>query len=183
MEQTIDEKVGDVASVGLEVALDESNEATPRRERSRFERFVERSTMIFCEVEEYTTSMPKLLYRLLKEPEVPISSKVQIAAALAYIAVPTDVIPDFIPYGGWLDDFLVASRAIAGAVNRIGKETVLKYWDGPKASFDKICGLSKRGYDVGTAICPSFETGAVNKIGNRLYHAAGFYARKIPGFR
>lgn len=183
MDQTIAEKVAVITDDGLERVVEENSEGAPKQEISRFERFVERSTMICCEVQDYMINMPKLLYRLLKAPEVPISSKAQIAAALAYIAVPIDAIPDSIPYVGWLDDFLVASRAIAGAVNRIGRETILKYWDGPKRSFDKICSLSQRVYEVVKTINPAFETGAVNKISNRLFYAAGFYARKFPGFR
>ena len=43
-----------------------------------------------------------------------------IAGALAYVVFPVDIIPDFIPYIGWLDDIFVlgwAMKAVAGEIN------------------------------------------------------------------
>ena len=119
------------------------------------------------EVRAYATSVPKLLYRLARSPDVPFSSKVEILAALAYIAIPPDVIPDFIPALGWLDDFVVAAGVIANVVAKTDKETVLKYWDGPPESFEKIYNLAGRAYG---AIKPIKPFGG--KIAKRFYHLA-----------
>ena len=54
-----------------------------------------------------------LLYEMVTSSEYSISSKTKliIAGTLAYIVLPVDVIPDFIPIVGWLDDIFVLGLA------------------------------------------------------------------------
>ncbi len=122
---------------------------------------------VISEVGAYAVSVPKLLYRLARSPDVPVSSKLQVLATIAYLVCPADLIPDFIPGLGWLDDFVVAAGVIANAVDRIGKETVLKYWDGPRESFDRICSLAGITYDLVRRIKPYS-----GKMGKRFYNAS-----------
>lgn len=178
----IDGSVEVGANGGLDGIIAQSSEGTPERGTTRFEKFVERSTTLYYEVNECMINIPKLLYRLSKASEVPLSSKLEVGAALVYIVVPIDAIPDFIPYTGWLDDFLVASAAIAHAINRIGKENVLKYWKGSRETFDKMYYLSRRVYDVVEEIVPNFWEKTDIKIGARLFHATLFYGRKFLRF-
>ncbi len=49
----------------------------------------------------------KLLWGLLKDPRVPAPGKALLAAALAYLISPIDLIPDFIPVIGQIDDMVV----------------------------------------------------------------------------
>ena len=44
------------------------------------------------------------LYYCMKDPETPLQAKIVIFGALAYLILPVDLIPDFIPVIGWLDD-------------------------------------------------------------------------------
>jgi uncharacterized membrane protein YkvA (DUF1232 family) len=55
-----------------------------------------------------------LLRRALRDPRVPRRHKLLPAAALAYLAIPFDLIPDFIPGLGQLDDALVLALAVRG---------------------------------------------------------------------
>ena len=59
----------------------------------------------------------KLLWGLFKDGRVPPYLKVLALGALSYLAAPLDIVPDFIPASGYLDDliviFLVAQRFIA----------------------------------------------------------------------
>lgn len=48
-----------------------------------------------------------------------------IAGALAYVVLPIDVIPDFIPIAGWLDDAFVLGAVIASLKNEIHNFKVL----------------------------------------------------------
>ncbi len=48
-----------------------------------------------------------LAYALVRDPRVPLSSKLLIAAAVLYVVMPFDLVPD-IPLLGWLDDGLIA---------------------------------------------------------------------------
>lgn len=49
---------------------------------------------------------------LLNDPEVPITAKVALIVLVGYLAMPFDLIPDFIPVVGQLDDALVIFAAI-----------------------------------------------------------------------
>jgi uncharacterized membrane protein YkvA (DUF1232 family) len=55
-----------------------------------------------------------LLRRALKDPRVPRRRKLLLGAALAYLAISFDLIPDFIPGLGQLDDALVLALAVRG---------------------------------------------------------------------
>lgn len=66
---------------------------------------------------------------LLSDPRVPLPAKVLLAVAVAYLALPFDLIPDFIPVIGQLDDAFVVIGAVAilmALVPREQFETALK---------------------------------------------------------
>ena len=54
---------------------------------------------------------------LLLDPQTPAPAKLTVLAALTYLLVPLDLIPDFIPAAGFSDD-LVAVTALLGLCNR-----------------------------------------------------------------
>ena len=55
-----------------------------------------------------------LLRRALKDPRVPRRHKLLLGLAVAYLAMPFDLIPDFIPVLGQLDDAVVLALALRG---------------------------------------------------------------------
>lgn len=71
-----------------------------------------------------------LIYRLLKDERVSVKTKAVIVSSLAYVSLPTDIIPDKIPFIGRIDDIGV----IFFALNRVIKDTPLKVivenWEG-----------------------------------------------------
>jgi len=71
-----------------------------------------------------------LLKRLLTDPRVPVRSKAVLAGTVAYLASPIDVIPDFIPGAGQLDDVIVAVLALHSILNRVDEAVVLEHWEG-----------------------------------------------------
>jgi uncharacterized membrane protein YkvA (DUF1232 family) len=62
------------------------------------------------------------LYYALKDPRVPFPAKLLAAFVLAYAASPIDLIPDFIPVLGYLDDLIVVPLGIALVVKMIPPE-------------------------------------------------------------
>lgn len=74
----------------------------------------------------------KLLGRLLKDPRVPRRSKVVVGAVVAYVISPIDILPEFIPVVGMLDDLFLVVYALNHLIERAGEEVVLEHWDGPQ---------------------------------------------------
>ena len=52
-------------------------------------------------------SKAQLLWRLVRDPYVPVRAKAVLPVVLLYLAMPFDLIPDFIPLLGQLDDLVV----------------------------------------------------------------------------
>jgi uncharacterized membrane protein YkvA (DUF1232 family) len=74
----------------------------------------------------------KLLGRLLKDPRVPRRSKIVVGAVMAYVVSPIDLLPEFIPVAGVLDDLFLVVFALNHLIERAGEEVVLEHWDGPQ---------------------------------------------------
>jgi uncharacterized membrane protein YkvA (DUF1232 family) len=75
-----------------------------------------------------------LFGRLLRDPRVPRRSKVLVAALIPYLALPFDLIPDFIPVAGQLDDSVLVAFVLRRVVRRSGPELVRELWPGPESS-------------------------------------------------
>jgi uncharacterized membrane protein YkvA (DUF1232 family) len=53
-----------------------------------------------------------------------------VGGVLVYLVSPIDVVPDFVPGLGQLDDVVVVLLALHGLLNRVDEEVVLEHWDG-----------------------------------------------------
>jgi uncharacterized membrane protein YkvA (DUF1232 family) len=84
-----------------------------------------------------------LMTRLLRDPRVPRRSKVLVAALLPYLALPFDLIPDFIPVAGQLDDAILVALVLRSVVRRTDPELVRELWPGPEASLQLVLRLSR----------------------------------------
>jgi uncharacterized membrane protein YkvA (DUF1232 family) len=80
----------------------------------------------------------RMLVRLVADPLLPRAAKVALAAALVYLASPIDLIPDFIPFLGYLDDVLLAALVVDGIVNWVDRGLLLKYWPGTPDSLERV---------------------------------------------
>ncbi len=82
-----------------------------------------------------------LFRRLLADARVPRSRKLVMWGLIAYLALPIDVVPDFIPVAGQLDDVLAVALVLR-ILLRGGRELVAELWPGPRASLDVILRLA-----------------------------------------
>jgi uncharacterized membrane protein YkvA (DUF1232 family) len=92
-------------------------------------------------VKELLRALPnlaRLLVGLVADPMLPRAAKVALAAALLYLASPFDLIPDFIPVVGYLDDLLVAALVVDGVVNWVDRGLILRYWPGTPDSLERV---------------------------------------------
>jgi len=75
-----------------------------------------------------------LFKRLLGDPAVPRTRKWALGVLLAYLAMPIDLIPDFIPVAGQLDDAILVALVLRGLVRGAGPELIERHWPGPESS-------------------------------------------------
>ena len=75
----------------------------------------------------------RLLWRLTLDRRVPLPLKMLLPAALAYIVLPYDVVPDFLPLLGRIDDLLVLLLAVVLFVALAPREVVAEHLSGSRS--------------------------------------------------
>ena len=82
---------------------------------------------------EYIFALPDfffLLTRLLFDDRVKKSYKAFIAGIITYIILPIDLIPDFIPIIGYIDDMAMVVFGVDYLIKHINKQIILDNWSG-----------------------------------------------------
>ena len=72
----------------------------------------------------------RLLVGLLLDRRVPAVDKLLVAGAIAYIVMPIDFIPDFIPFLGEVDDVFILVLALQRLVSNAGRGVLAAHWTG-----------------------------------------------------
>ena len=105
-------------------------------------------------LKEYALLAPrlvKLLWRLTRDPRVPARSKASLVLLMGYIVSPVDLIPDFLPGIGQMDELVIAAFALDQMLNRVPPEVVREHWDGDK----DILEIVQEVLDIATAFVPA----------------------------
>ena len=83
-----------------------------------------------------------LVGRLLHDPRVPRRHKLLLALTVGYLSLPFDLIPDFIPVVGQLDDAIIVALVL-GSFLRSGDQQLLReHWPGPESSLELLLRLT-----------------------------------------
>jgi uncharacterized membrane protein YkvA (DUF1232 family) len=83
-----------------------------------------------------------LLFKdLVRDERVPRGAKVWLGVAAVWLASPIDLIPEFIPVLGPLDDAIVAAAALRHLVRRAGSDVVYEHWRGEPATIARVLRL------------------------------------------
>jgi uncharacterized membrane protein YkvA (DUF1232 family) len=83
-----------------------------------------------------------LMARLVRDPRVPRRRKLLLVALAAYLASPIDLVPDFIPIAGQLDDAILVALVLRTFVRSGGEELIRELWPGPERSLGLILSLA-----------------------------------------
>jgi uncharacterized membrane protein YkvA (DUF1232 family) len=74
-----------------------------------------------------------LFKRLMGDPRVPRGRKLLLGVMLGYLAMPFDLVPDFIPVAGQLDDAIVVALVLRSILRAAGDAPIREHWPGPQA--------------------------------------------------
>jgi uncharacterized membrane protein YkvA (DUF1232 family) len=80
--------------------------------------------------------------RLLKDPRVPRRRKLVLTMVIPYLVLPIDLVPDFIPIAGYLDDAIVVALALRYVLRSANTELITEHWTGPPESLALILKLA-----------------------------------------
>jgi uncharacterized membrane protein YkvA (DUF1232 family) len=83
-----------------------------------------------------------LVTRLSRDPRVPRRRKLLLLALVGYLALPIDLVPDFIPVAGQLDDAIIVALVLRSLVRAGGEEVIRELWPGPDESLALILRLA-----------------------------------------
>jgi len=89
-----------------------------------------------------------LCRRLLRDPRVPRARRLALAAMVAYLLLPFDIVPDFVPVAGQLDDAVLLALVLRAVIRGAGVHVVAEHWPGPPGSLQlilRLVGASGRG--------------------------------------
>lgn len=82
--------------------------------------------------------------RLRRDPRVPRRARVAVVLAGIWVASPIDLIPEFLPVIGPLDDVVVVALALRYAGRQVPREVLLAAWPGRSALLERLLGPASR---------------------------------------
>lgn len=84
----------------------------------------------------------RLIRRLAADKTLPRGVRIRLWLLLAYLAIPVDLIPDFIPVLGYADDAIIVTAVLRGVVRRAGLDAIRKHWPGTDDGFAAVTRLA-----------------------------------------
>jgi uncharacterized membrane protein YkvA (DUF1232 family) len=88
-----------------------------------------------------------MIRRLLADPATSRGQRLAMLALVAYLLTPIDVVPDFIPLAGQLDDAILVGLALGWLLRTHGEDAIRDAWPGPESSLRVVlaAGGGRRG--------------------------------------
>ncbi len=83
-----------------------------------------------------------LFRRLLGDRRVPRRSKLLLLAVIPYLAMPFDLVPDFVPVAGYLDDAVIVAFVLRWVLRGTGPDLIREHWPGPESSLGMVLRLA-----------------------------------------
>ena len=81
---------------------------------------------------------------LVRDPRVPRGSKALLVLGAAWVASPIDLIPEFIPFLGPLDDAVVAALVLRHVLRTAGDDVIAEHWRGEPETLNRLLRFSAR---------------------------------------
>jgi uncharacterized membrane protein YkvA (DUF1232 family) len=101
----------------------------------------------------------RLVRRLAADKTLPRGVRVRLVLLLVYLAIPLDLIPDFIPVLGYADDAIIVTAVLRSVVRRAGLPAVRAHWPGSDDGFTALCRLTGLNASTDAIDAPAPPTG------------------------
>jgi uncharacterized membrane protein YkvA (DUF1232 family) len=89
-----------------------------------------------------------LVRRLRADPRVPWQAKAAVVVAGLWVLSPIDLLPEFLPVIGPLDDVVVVALALRYAARRVPPEVLLEAWPAEPRLLERLLGIERRSDDT-----------------------------------
>ncbi len=80
----------------------------------------------------------RLLRDVARDPTQPRGVRVRLGLLLAYLAMPFDLVPDFLPVVGYADDVVVVVWTLRSVVRAVGVAELRRHWRGTEDGFTAL---------------------------------------------
>ena len=133
----------------------------------------------------FLPNMFKMLGKLLADARVPLAEKALFAAAVIYVIVPLDFIPDVFPFIGQVDDLYLVALTLLRLLNKTDADVLRQNWDGG----GDIVKLADSIASLAPAILPKrvtkiltskVELASAEKAFRAVTEKKGFVMKEIP---
>ena len=84
----------------------------------------------FTDVLRLLPDVIRLLRRLAADDTLPRGVRIRLTLLIAYLLLPIDLVPDFIPVLGYADDAIIVAMALRSVARVAGPEAIDKHWPG-----------------------------------------------------
>jgi uncharacterized membrane protein YkvA (DUF1232 family) len=133
----------------------------------------------------FLPNMFKLLGKLIADARVPLAEKALFAAAIVYVIVPLDFIPDVFPFIGQVDDLYLVALTLLRLLTKTDESVLRQHWDGG----GDIIKLTDSIVSLAPAILPKrvtrvltsrVELASADKAFKAITERKGFVMKEIP---
>jgi uncharacterized membrane protein YkvA (DUF1232 family) len=100
-----------------------------------------------------------LAHRLRADPRVPWQAKAAVVLAGLWVLSPIDLMPEFLPVIGPLDDVVVVALALRYAARRVPREVLVEAWPGEPRLLERLLGTSAPAKQPADRKAPGDEPG------------------------
>jgi uncharacterized membrane protein YkvA (DUF1232 family) len=97
---------------------------------------------VLAEAVRLLPDLLRLLRRLAADRSLPRAVRVRLGLLMAYLAMPIDLVPDFIPVLGYADDAIIVAVVLRSVVRRAGIDAVRAHWPGSTDGFAALCRIA-----------------------------------------
>jgi uncharacterized membrane protein YkvA (DUF1232 family) len=95
------------------------------------------------EVAAFLPNLVLLFRGLATDPRVPRRAKAALVLGAIYLAMPIDLVPDFIPIAGQVDDAIVAAAVLRFVLGSTERSVLYEHWRGDPRTLDRVLALAR----------------------------------------